>query len=262
MPVVIACLVGSGSLHAQPDMELPPATLDAAFADPLVDFDAALTALRVTAWEEGGARMLLLEGDAVVRVGAYGFRGETAVVRLEFEPTDRGRVTHLAAYVEDARSIGGGGSIAAEGGRVLVTAATLGKLTLERPGAFESVDEPPEHPLIPAARERLAAHRAAAAGPGLIIPPGAAEGAMRDEVQLRRQRRRADIAAERQRRDQLQLDPEVRQARRPSSDAPPTTCLTETRRPRHPPPASSRHAGRWSTPWTAGRPGSARTRSP
>ena len=189
----------AADLHAQPAAASPPpARLAAAFADPLVDFDAGLTAQRITAWSDGDARMLLLEQDAVFRVGTYGFRADAGVIRVEFEPTDAGKVMHLAGYLLNARPLAGAGTINAEGGRLLVTASTLGSLKLESPGAFEQVKQPPQQSLINDAMARIARHRGLAAGPGLMLPEDARQG-VPDDAQIRRQRRRAQIAEEQRR---------------------------------------------------------------
>jgi hypothetical protein len=171
--------------------DLPPARLSAPFADPLVDFDASVTAQRVTSWTDGDAPMLRLENDAVFRVGAYGFRADGGVVRVEFEDTDAGRVKHLAAYLVNARPLAGVGAINAEGGRLLVTASTTGGLKVDSPGSFEAVNTPPSDGLILEAKQRLARHRGQVEGPGLIVPD---TGGLPPEEMIRRQRRRAQIA--------------------------------------------------------------------
>lgn len=113
--VGVAVGLSVGAVSAQPadtaPILVPAAQLDAPFGDPLVDFDAEMTALRVTSWQDGAARMLLLEDDARFRVGAYGFKGSVIVVRIEPQDTDAGRVWHLAAYFRDARALPGTGSI-------------------------------------------------------------------------------------------------------------------------------------------------------
>ena len=221
---LLLSLTSALAAQAQPSSSttLPPARLDAAFADPLVDFDATLTALRVSTWEDApppgadrpAARMLLLEEDAVVQVGAYGFRADRAVVRLEFEQADRGRVTHLAALLINPRPIAGGGTIRASGGDLLLTASTLGKLTLEKPGSFTRLPAAPSDPLIPTFTQRLIAHRTAAAGPGLRVPDLAINRGLPEDVELLRQRRRAEIAQEQRRFTDLT----------PPADAPDTTA--------------------------------------
>lgn len=227
---IVALLCYPSLCVAQPTTPaLPAASLDAPFADPLVDFETRMTALNVTAWEDGGARMLLLEGDARFVVGAYGFSGSAIVVRIETQPTDAGPVRHLAAYFQDARPITGVGATAAGlqnkrpnptrsdtadakgdsrrasggasggtsgGAGLLVTASTLGRVHLDEPGRLERVASAPDTPLINQALQRLAAHRVAAQRPGLRVPEsdGLDEG-----ILIRRERRRAQIAEEQRR---------------------------------------------------------------
>jgi len=181
--------------HAQAAEAAPlaAARLEAPFADPLVDFDAVMTALNVTVWRDGDARMLLLQGDASFRIGAYGFTADTVVVRIESEITTAGKVWHLAAYFDQARSTAGLGAIRAQGRGLLVTAATLGRVRLEEPGNLTQADTAPANPLINEAIERLSAHRRAADGPGLRVPD--TQG-LSEDVLIRRQRRRAQIAVE------------------------------------------------------------------
>ena len=209
----------------QPGSALPPARVDAAFADPLVDFAAELTGLNVRTWTAPGtgpgggstARMLLLDGDAEVSVGAYGFRASRAVVRLEFEQVDRGRVTHLAALLLDARPLAGSGSINVGGGAVLVTASTLGKLTLREPGRLQTLEQAPEDPLLSRFEDRLRRHRAAAAGPGLVVPDLRINRGLPEEVELRRQRRRAEVAEQQRQLDRL-TDTQLADAPTPGVD--------------------------------------------
>lgn len=203
--------IGFAQPANQPD--LIPASLDAPFGDPLVDFDAHMTALRVTAWNDGDARMLLLEGDASFVVGAYGFRGSAIVVRIETQSTPTGPVRHLAAYFRDAASITGLGATGARldtddserrpstrgkssddaSPGLLVTSSTRGRVLLNEPGRLNTVDAAPNAPIVEAALERLAQHRRAANSPGLRVPDS---GGTPDEVLIRRERRRAQIAEE------------------------------------------------------------------
>lgn len=208
-------LLGVTPIVAQPasPTALPAATLDSSFADPLVDFEARMTALRVTTWTDGNARMMLLEGDASLSVGAYGFRGSAIVVRIEKQTIDAGTVHHLAAYFRDARPLGGSSSTLAalqpDDGRdplvdgkeqpgLLVTASTLGKVRLDEPGSFEKVSAAPAsaRAFIDEAIQRLADHRRAVQRPGLRVPE--AQGLSAATV-IRKQRRRAQIDEEQRR---------------------------------------------------------------
>ncbi len=184
------------SAPAEGGPAVPAASLDAPFADPLLNLDAQLGALRVTSWEDGEARMLLLEGDASVKVGDYGFTGRSAVVRIEREGVDAGRVWHIAAYFDQARPMAGLGSVAAEGDGLLITSAIRGAVRLSNPGELRPVERAPDVPLIGEALERLAAHRQAVAGPGLSVPERAGTS---EQALVRRERRRAEIAEQQRR---------------------------------------------------------------
>ncbi len=176
---------------------LPPATLDAPFADPRLDLDLTLTALRITAWDDGGAQMLLLENDARFVLGARGFTADTAVVRIETQATDTGPVRHVAGFFENARPLPGTGPITGGGPRLLVTAATSGAIHLDRPGVLNRANAAPDHPLIAPARARLAARRSAAQQPGWTpaFDPND-PGGLPADVAARRASRRARLARE------------------------------------------------------------------
>ncbi|MEM7625604.1 MAG: hypothetical protein AAF333_08250 [Planctomycetota bacterium] len=186
-----------------PPIVVPPAELGAPFGDPLVGFDAEMTALRVTTWRDGAARMLLLEGDASFRVGAYGFRGSKVVVRIEPQDTNARRVWHLAAYFRDAQSMIGAGSIRPQLGErdadenpgigLLVTASTSGAVRLNEPGELIRAETPPTDSLVIAALRRIADRRETAAKPGLLVPES--EGVSAQDI-IRKKRRRAQIAEE------------------------------------------------------------------
>ena len=223
------CLGVGYPAWGQAEGSLPPARVDAAFADPLVDFAVELTGLKVQTWDQGSAdagaegsppaRMLLLDGDAEVSVGAYGFRARRAVVRLEFETVDQGRVTHLAALLVDARPLHGGGSIRVGGGQMLITASTLGKVTVRQPGDFKQRPAAPDDPLLASFEDRLRTHRQAAAGPGLRVPDLRENRGLPEEVELRRQRRRAEVAEQQRLLDELPPGEALAQIPRPGNPA-------------------------------------------
>ncbi|MEM9417431.1 MAG: hypothetical protein AAGA25_00070 [Planctomycetota bacterium] len=215
LSIVSPGLVGlESSVHAQAaEVGLPPAALESMFADPLVDFDVRMTALDVTTWKDGDARMMLLRGDASLSIGAYGFNGSTIVVRIENQAIDAGTVRHIAAWFQDAQPVYGIGSTRAglqprdgrnplaDGARqpgLLVTSSTLGKVRLEEPGDFEQLGSAPaEHSaVINQAMQRLADHRRALQRPGLLVPES--EG-LSAATAIRKQRRRAQIEEEQRR---------------------------------------------------------------
>ncbi|MEM8737580.1 MAG: LPS assembly protein LptD [Planctomycetota bacterium] len=242
------------SLHAQPASEpIPPADLNAPFADPLVDFPGRMTALRVTAWDDGPARMLLLEGDASFQVGVYGFSAPAIVVRVETQTGPRGPVQHLAAYFQNAQPLTSARPLTstqvqlnqdprksassadpaptqapapAEDNGLLVTASTTGAVRIEEPGHFHPAAAPPGHPLIAAAQQRLRKHRESKNRPGLRVPltDGPAEDAL-----IRRERRRAQIALEQRKLYEQQPGQALAQttppAEAPPPDAPPQDIL-------------------------------------
>ena len=139
-------------------------------ADPIVAVDAELTARRVTSWRENGVLMLLLEGDAKVAMGAYAFRADRAVVRIDEETSSGVRVRHLAMYLDNARTMQGRGPTQAQAPRLLVTASTTGQVDL----STDLLRQTPMagHPLVIDATERIGKYLDTLKKPVLDVPAG------------------------------------------------------------------------------------------
>lgn len=196
--LLAAAIAAPVTAQPQPQAtDLPAATLDAPFADPRLDVDLALTAMRITAWTDGTAQVLLLEGDARFELGVRGFTADAAVVRIETQTTDTGPVRHLAAFFENARPLPGTGPITGAGPQLLVTAATSGAVRLDRPGTLIRAQTAPAHRLIEPARASVAARRAAAGRPGLALAVDPNDpGGLPAAVAARRATRRARLTRE------------------------------------------------------------------
>ncbi len=192
----IVLLLLAGRVQAQQPVDIPPAVAGQPFSDRVLGLDAELTALRVTTWDDGPARMMLLDGDARFRMGTYGFEGNRAVVRIERQDRMGQRLWHLAIYLTDATPLAGVGPVRAEAGRLMITATTTGAVRLDNPGLLERVAQPPDEPLITDARQRLAELRRNRQQPGLAVPDTDLIG---DDALATRDARRAALAAEQQR---------------------------------------------------------------
>ena len=100
-------------------------------ADSVVNADTLLRGRRVSDWNEGSVRYVLLEQDVSVEVGGYGFRADKALVRLETQAQTGRTVRRLMFYLDNARALPGRGATSMEARRLLVTTATTGKIDLE-----------------------------------------------------------------------------------------------------------------------------------
>jgi hypothetical protein len=177
-------------LGAQPIELPPPLPQQAPLGDPIVSANAVFAATRVTAWHEGDARVLLLDGDASFQLGAYGFCARRAVVRIEPETRAGERVSHLSVYLEDARPLMTAGPVTAEASRLLVTAATTGGVELSA-DALTTADRRPTDRFVDDADARLARHRQRLDRAPFDVPTPVLFGPEADAL---RQTRRAEIA--------------------------------------------------------------------
>lgn len=144
-------------------LAMPAFATAAPFDDPIVSADAELSGQRGTAWTDGAARMLLLTGDVQFEVGTYGFRGRSAVVRIETQHLP-GRLIHrLMVQLEDGEPLRGRGPVSVAGDSFLVTARTTGsvRLAVDR---LERQDAAPADPRVAPAVARFDRHLAAIAG--------------------------------------------------------------------------------------------------
>ena len=139
-------------------------------ADPVVEADAVLSAMRATSWREGAVQMLLLAGDVKISVGSYGFRAERTVVRIEEERRGGRLIRHLALYLDQARALQGRGPTGAEAPRLLVTTSTTGHVDLSTDLLRQQ--SAAEHPLVADARVRIDKYLARLSQPPLDVPAG------------------------------------------------------------------------------------------
>jgi len=95
-------------------------------ADRLVSNDAELRCRKATSWNDGASKMLLLETNVTVSVGAYGFRADRAVIRIDQQNNAR----HIKLYLLNARSLPGRGPTSAQAQELLVTTLTSGHVDL------------------------------------------------------------------------------------------------------------------------------------
>ncbi|MEX0775420.1 MAG: LPS assembly protein LptD [Phycisphaeraceae bacterium] len=199
------------AIAAIPADELTPAPAwspDAALADPVIAADAQLKAQRAYAWSQGSTRFVALEGDVSVSVGAYGFRADRVVVRIDVERPPGLVLKHLAVYFDNARSLRGRGPVTAEAPHLLVTVTTKGDVQL----ATDLLEDRSQanDPFVAQAMGRFERHLASTQVATLDVP---AEGSIHGELSAAaRQARRQEIEAQRR---------EALLARLPSPQAPP-----------------------------------------
>ena len=182
---------------------LPPLPADHPLAAQVLSSDLLASAQRVTVFTEGPAQVLLLEGDAVVTLGVQGFRSRRAVIRIEPASGYAPGVRHLAVYLDHAESAGTAG-VQMEGKGLLVTAAISGRVDVDTP-LFDSVQSPPDTPLLQRANQRIAEYRDALRRP-LLEPQ--TRPAFDAQAQALRATRRASIAEERRRAGPRDTSPE------------------------------------------------------
>jgi len=144
-------------------------SVDSPLADPVVQSDAIFFARKMTAWEADGASYLLLEGDAGFSIGVYGFRADSAVVRIDTEDVPGKTVKHLSIYLDNAKHLRGQGSVSAEAKRLLVTASTRGGIQLHN-DLLNRADAAPGHGLIADADARYQRRQAAIARATIPAP--------------------------------------------------------------------------------------------
>ena len=191
----------------------------APLADPVVASDAVLRCRRAAAWSEDASRFLLLHGDVSVEVGTYGFRAESAVVRIDFEETPGRRIHHLSVYLQGVRSRRGAGTVRAEAERLLVTCSTTGSIDLYTDLLDRTLSAPIDS-LVTDAATRVRRYRQQLEMATIDVPPGPPLVPRRDDsLQATRRRVTDGQAAERLTR-QLDQDQMVTP---PLSPAPPST---------------------------------------
>lgn len=176
---------------------LPPLSRDHPLAAQVLGDDLLAQATRVTAYRDGEAQVLVLEGDVVVTIGLRGFRAGQAVVRIESATGYGPGVRHVAAYFDEAVPIGGAGVRMRSSAGLLVTAAISGDVDVDSPG-FAQADGSPGGAFVAEATARIAEHRRALRVPFANPQTTPAFDPATDAL---REQRRAAIEQERQRID-------------------------------------------------------------
>ena len=194
---VLAAVLSNGSVLGENDQKTADLTQTARsqlpLADPVVNMDAVLQAQRSISWRDGSAKILLLERNVSIAVGAYGFRANRALVRIDTENRLGGSIHHLALYLDEARPIHGGGAVEAQAPRLLVTVSTFGQIQLVA-DSLKTNDATPNGEFIEAGVERIERFLAMVTAKPLNIPAG---GQLLDEdVATLRRNRREQIAME------------------------------------------------------------------
>ena len=152
---------GTCSKAAASQVPVHPAN-EQALAEPIVDADADLKAVRIDTWTEADARFFVLSRDVTIEIGTYGFRADRAVIRVDSEHRPGRLIRHLSMYLENARPLRGKGRVTAEARRMLVTASTTGTVRLIT-DLLERLPGPSDDELVEAAAQRTARYREALA---------------------------------------------------------------------------------------------------
>jgi len=179
---------------AQPDGPNAPLRADHPLAQPVLYNDVLVLASRTTAFSDGDAQVLLLEGDVHITIGAHGFDARNAVIRIDSGEGYGPDVRHLAIYFDHAEPTGQS-AVRMESPRLLVTAAVRGKFELETP-SLSQADQPPQHALVAEAHDRVVQYHMHLRQPLGDVPDSSA---LTQEQQRLRDTRRAAIEAERER---------------------------------------------------------------
>ncbi len=115
-----------------------------------------LAARKATAWKDGEVMRVLLEEDATLAIGKYGFRTQRAVVFITPVQTLGEKVYNLELYLDRVQELGGYGPITNNARRLLVTATIRGRVNLKA----DALSKTPaaDHPLVADATARVARH--------------------------------------------------------------------------------------------------------
>jgi hypothetical protein len=139
-------------------------------ADPVVSADAELRSQRASSWQQGATRYVLLENDVTVAVGSYGFRADSALVRIDDEQQAGRPVRRLAMVLLNARGLPGKGPTSAEAGELLVTASTTGQVDLLT-DLLDQTDRSSD-PFVAGAQARIEDYRQRVTTQTLDLPSG------------------------------------------------------------------------------------------
>jgi len=114
--------------------------------------DLEMSARRATTWASGGTHRVVLEGDAALSIGSYGFRADNAVVFITELQAPGITARQLEIYLDDVRELGGHGPVHARAERLLVTGIINGRVNLE---ADRLIEQEMESPLVAEATGRV-----------------------------------------------------------------------------------------------------------
>jgi hypothetical protein len=183
-------------------------SVDSPLAEPVVQAEALLSGRSAQAWQQGSVRWLLLDEAVRFELGSYGFRGRRALVRIRTQRKPGRRIHHLALYIDEAEPLYGRGPVRAGGARLLVTASTVGRLSLET-DKFTRVDGPPRAAIVQAGLRRISDELAAANRTPIVSAPRAP---LIDEAKLALKRRRRQAIAENQQTSEVRFREQAKQA--------------------------------------------------
>lgn len=129
----LLCAAAPCAAQISPQPRLDGRDFDGLLVDaPLQALNASLSGSRVTAWEEGTTRRLLMDTDAEVAIGPYRFRARRCVAWIERVrlPDDAGDATQIALYFDEVRTPGAAPAVSQSGDRLLVTALVSGDVSI------------------------------------------------------------------------------------------------------------------------------------
>ncbi len=129
----LLCAAAQCIAQSAPQPRLDGRDFDGLLVDaPLQALSATLRASRVTAWEEGTTRRLLLDTDAEVAIGPYRFRSRRCVAWVERVqlPDNRGEANQIALYFDEVRTPGAAPAVTQSADRLLVTALVSGDVSV------------------------------------------------------------------------------------------------------------------------------------
>lgn len=155
--VSLALFASPGSFAQEEDAAKPPEAQpkpDPALQEPVLEADALIKGRSVTSWRDGRRRWLLIEGDVSFKVGAFGFQGRNAVVRIDPVRKPGKTEHHIVLYLDEAQTLRGPSRVEAESPRLLVTVATSGKLSLET-DLLDRAGQAPPTLLVRDAQDRI-----------------------------------------------------------------------------------------------------------
>lgn len=115
-----------------------------------------LSARQAWNWVVDDTQRLLLRGDVTIRLGAFTFSSREVAIWLNRLPTAAGEVTQIVLYFEEATDPTSRAGFGAGGRDLLVTASSLGDVTL-RVGNIQPAPPPPSE-VLRAGQERVAAY--------------------------------------------------------------------------------------------------------